>query len=149
MIPQAAPACCGRLRHAAGGSMIPRSAPAFRGRLRHSAGGSSVPRAAPTLRGRFHGSGSSSFATRSLVVDCSPLGEETCRSYTQEQSVLLLMDLATILVTRVTELLSSHQDITFPDLLTLLPVVKLTCDWMTCHPHLWYPAPCSRDPLLG
>ncbi|XP_067938253.1 telomerase-binding protein EST1A-like [Watersipora subatra] len=79
---------------------------------------------------------------------------EKCRTYTQEQAVLLLLDMSTIVTQRCTVLLESQSSLSISvlassDLMQLLPVVKLVTDWMTCHPHLWNPPPCPRDPSLG
>lgn len=88
------------------------------------------------------------------VVDTGVLETEVCRSYTQEQAILLLLDMATVVVRKCMVLLGAQEGVSLRELITydllqLLPAVKLVTDWMTCHPHLWNPPPCPRDPILG
>lgn len=89
-----------------------------------------------------------------LVVNTTSLDTEKCRSYVQEQAILLFLDLTTVIVNKCAQVLSSQSKVLSSllmshDLVLLLPIVKLAADWMTCHPHLWNPPPCPRDPLLG
>ena len=89
-----------------------------------------------------------------FTVDPSSMETEKCRSFIQEQAISLLLDMVTIVTRRCTKLLTSHSRVTRSQLLShdvvlLLPIVKLVSDWMTCHLHLWNPAPCPRDPTLG
>lgn len=97
---------------------------------------------------------SMTFYNHNFLVSQVSMDTEQCRSYIQEQAVLLLLDMLTIIIDKCLSILSVSERITpsylvSDDLVMLLPIIKLVTDWMTCHPNLWNPPPCPRDPALG
>ncbi|XP_054290937.1 telomerase-binding protein EST1A isoform X2 [Macrosteles quadrilineatus] len=76
------------------------------------------------------------------------------RSAMQESALIVSLQMFNILLERTNQLLIDQQNNTYKhivsdDVQTLLPAIKVWCDWLLCHSSVWNPPPSCHDYRVG
>ncbi|XP_065343989.1 telomerase-binding protein EST1A isoform X1 [Cloeon dipterum] len=99
-------------------------------------------------------------ALNMFAIDNTQLKEIApgCRSVMQEHALIVSLQMFNLILERCADLfpapsspVTKIQDLAdvSEDLQTLLPAIKVWCDWLLCHPGVWNPPPSCADYIVG
>lgn len=79
------------------------------------------------------------------------------RSAAQEAALIVSLQMFSVLLERCVALLrdqggpgaAPRDQLVDLDVVALLPAIKIWCDWLTCHEHVWNPPPNAADYHVG
>lgn len=84
-----------------------------------------------------------------------PKFESVLRSESQERALVISLQMFNLILERCVSILQDHlqsnsaENSLPPDANVLLPAIKIWCDWMLYHSHVWNPPPSTQDFKVG